>query len=891
MRSARALNNLRLWLTSGLFVCAAAPGFCAEPRSADSAATRVVHHFDFDERESGNLEEVPKYWTAIRGQRFPRFVLGTFDYEVGMVAPPSFHLASEGRNVAHRYSGPETRVRENSEYRVEGYIRADRLIHARACLSAQLLDTYGQPLANTLVRSRYVGGPGESVGWLKLELHLPAAPPEARTIGLTAWVLQGSAWDLSVPARRHIRRVDVYGGAWFDDITIHALPRVEISTSAAGNVLAPGGPQELRIILADQEDAELEARLSINDADGKLVETHQVSAITHGPVKAIKISVDHLPPGLYEARLDVHAGLTLNTSRQVTFARLSASHGQGVRNARPFGVLVEPQSRSVAAVELALLRHQVARSVKLPVWTGLPREPRTIAQRRATDRLLQALTQEGFALTGVFFGPPSAIVRADGPFPRPLIELLAGPQSAWLEHLASVVAPYASVFRWWQVGPDGRDNEADTEKLAKALTQFRDAMQRFITVPLLALPGTTELEPGGEMPPVQQLALAIGPETRPEWIETQIERYRALNYEHVSAFIRPLPPQRYLRLPRLANWAQRILMARHAGVDTVFVPQTWGVRETAYGEVTEPAEEYLILRTIADLIADAVPAPRSSKVSEVTCLAFHDRDWSVLALWDVQAPPEGSSFAIQLGGADRQIDLWGRSTPLEHDGHGRQIVKLSAMPVFVDGIDRSLIELRTAVSLTPDKVESGTELVQHTLEIANRGKRALSGELTLDGPDGWEITPRTLTFSVMPQKQVLQEVKVHYPHNEPARAHSILAKITLTEESYYLEVPLLIELGLKDVDVWGMATVEGSDLVLRHVVTNRSGELLHFRGAANVPGRERQYRPFSGMRPGDTQTVEYRFSKGANLAGTKVRLGLREMNDGSRTHALELIVP
>ncbi|MHC4698079.1 MAG: COG1470 family protein, partial [Planctomycetota bacterium] len=242
--------------------------------------------------------------------------------------------------------------------------------------------------------------------------------------------------------------------------------------------------------------------------------------------------------------------------------------------------------------------------------------------------------------------------------------------------------------------------------------------------------------------------------------------------------------------------------------------------------------------------------------------------------------------------ADRQIDLWGRATPLERDAHGRQVVKLSAMPVLVNNVDRSLMDLRTSISLTPDRVESGTELVRHTLEIANRGTRGLTGSVTLDGPrEGWKITPHTLTFSVMPQQSALQDLEVHYPHNEPAGTHSILAKTTLTGESYYLEVPLPVELGLKDVDVWGMATVEGPNLVLRHVVTNRSEELLHFRGAADVPGRERQYRPLSGLRPRDTQTVEYRFARGVNLTGVKVRLGLREMNDGPRTHTLELVAP
>ena len=54
---------------------------------------------------------------------------------------------------------------------------------------------------------------------------------------------------------------------------------------------------------------------------------------------------------------------------------------------------------------------------------------------------------------------------------------------------------------------------------------------------------------------------------------------------------------------------------------------------------------------------------------------------------------------------------------------------------------------------------------------------------------------------------------------------------------------------------------------------------------------ERLYRPVSDLRPGRTQAVEYRISNGAHLVGSKVRLGLLELNDGLRRHNLELIVP
>ncbi len=857
--------------------------------STGASSNRLLHRFDFDEKD--NLEALPKYWVPLRPADFPRFAHGSFDFEVGRQAPPSFHLASEGRNVAYHYAGPEARVRANTEYRVEGLVRSDRLKYARACLGAHFLDKRSRPLPGTLVRSRWVGGPDEPAGWTRIELHLSAAPPTAHTIGLHAWVLQEEKWRTVLPQRRHIIRTDVFGGAWFDDISIYTLPRVELTSSAAGNVLAPGRPQELRVVLADNDDTSLKGRLSISSVAGTVLAERSIPVVVGDEPMPVSVPVDNLLPGLYRARLDVLSGDELLITRTLTFARLAPLFREEGGLARPFGVVVEPRSRSDPSTELNLLINQAIRSVKLPVWTGLAESPPTAAKRRATDRLLQELAKNSFAITGVFFGPPAAIVLSDGAYPRPLIELLTDSPAAWQEHLAAVAAPYAGLFHWWQVGPDDGSVGPPPDKQALAVSQLRDAMRRFITVPLLGVPTSATVEPPAEKLPAEQLSIALGSDLHPDWLSVAIERFGELGYDRLSAFIEPLPPDQYRGRARLANWAQRIITARHAGAATVFVPQTWRVRDTAWGLLTEPTEEYLILRTIADVLAGAAPGQRLVLGPSVRCLAFHDGESTILAVWDPKAPPEGSRYMIQLGKAERQIDLWGRPTALQRAEDGRQIVQLTPMPVLIDGIERWLIDFRTSLGLQPRMVETGVELVTHTLTMANESRRAITGRVQIAVPESWDVSPPSFEVNLLPRGEGAHSVQIRYPHSAPAGVKEVLAKITLAGSGYYLEVPLSIELGLSDVDVSGLAVVQGKDLFLRHVVTNRSRDVLNFRGSTNVPGRERQYRPFSNLRPGDTQVVEYRISGGASLIGSKVRLGLLELNDGPRRHNLELTVP
>ena len=855
--------------------------------------TRVVHRFDFDERAAGNLEDVPKYWEPLRADGFSHFAYGSFDLEVGRLAPPSFHLVSEGRNVAYQYSGPETRVRANTDYRIEGYIRADRLRYARTCLSAHFIDKHGRSVRDSLVRSRYVGGPDDDDGWVRVQLHLAAAPREAHAISLVAWVLQRPLWSTSLPWGRHIPRNDVRGGAWFDDITIHALPHVQITTGTTSNVMAPGDTQELRVVLADDDPA-LAGSLSIRAADGALIETHPVPVMLDPSAGPVRFPVNHLPPGLYNARLDVYADDSPISSRRLAFARLSRLQQERQALARSFGVVLNPRFRCDPETELKLLQHLAVRSVKLPIWTGLAEYPSMAEQRHATARFLQELVKTGFAVTAVFRGPPSLIARNEGSSVRPLIELLSGDPTAWKEHLEAVVAPNAGAFRWWQVGSDPPPVDwppTSQEQLILAVTQLRNAIRPFMTMPRLSLPATTTVEPPARKLPVEQITLAIGAETQPDRFASQIDYFRKLGYEQVSAYVEPLPANQYRRLPRLADWARRVITARHSGADTVFVPQTWSVRESTEGQVAEPTEPYLVLRTIASLLADAIPGQHLRLTGNVHSLAFHDGESTILALWDSQAPPSGTQYAIQLGRADRQIDLWGHLTPLERDDSGRQIVRLTPTPVLIPGVERWLIDLRTSFALTPGHVESGTELMRHRVEMTHGGEGPVSGHVVLDPPDSWEVSPRHFSFSLMSQRASSHTVDVRYPHSEPVGENVIVAKITLSDGAYYLEVPLPVEIGVKDLEVWGQAVVARNELLLREVITNGSTEVLSFRGSASVPGHERQYRPISNLRPGDTQTIEYRFSDVDALIGRNARLVLREIDDGPRIHNLELRIP
>jgi hypothetical protein len=161
----------------------------------------------------------------------------------------------------------------------------------------------------------------------------------------------------------------------------------------------------------------------------------------------------------------------------------------------------------------------------------------------------------------------------------------------------------------------------------------------------------------------------------------------------------------------------------------------------------------------------------------------------------------------------------------------------------------------------------------------------------LQAPSGWQISPQRFAFRMPADIGRQQPVEIRYPPNEPAGRKEITAHVVFeTEPPYVLDIPLRFELGLDKIDVTGFTFREGSDLVVRQVVTNRSGGPVSFRSFAIAPGRSRQIRVVHNLKPGVTVNQEFRFKSGDELSQRTIRLGLREI-DGPRRHIIELEAP
>lgn len=880
----RTLVVLAAVLHGSFAILAPAKSPPAAPRA--EKAGRLIHHFDFDERAAGNLESLPRYWLPLQGDQFPRFTEGGFDNSVGRSAPPSFRLESMGRNVAYQYIGDEIPVRTENEYRVQGFMRAQDLRSARVCISACFLDEARQPILETTTRSPYLA-PQSTTEWTQFDLQLPAAPARARFLGLVAWILQDATWN--EPDAQRISLVDVHATAWFDDISIFRLPRVELETRVPGNVLLPRDSGTLWITLADPAHQSVVADLQITAADGSSVLRDQLEAPGFG-TKPIPVDVSRLPPGVYDARVEIAEAGNIIVARALRFAKIASSVGS-FRRAAAFGIALNPDHRAAAEIERSLLDLQPARGLKIPISAAPPAHGAGDSETRSAEKHLYELLRNQFFITGCLFLPDVSENSTEAP--GDLVAMLAGDRAAWESAIAEVVTPAANLFRWWQLGLDDDFRSVGDTRLVPAAGHLREVLGRYMSAPRIAATVSAVDQTPEARLPFEQITLTIPPGIGSDTIRERIAALKEQGYETVAAQVPPLPKDRFVRENRLSEWARRILVARHSGADIVYVPQPWHTRSTPLGTVVEPDEEYLLYRTMAEVLGDTPPdAIVPHEIPTIRCLAFRGAGRAVVAVWDESPSPARRLVPMQLGAsATRAIDLWGQSMPLRFDGDGRQLIEVSTTPILIDQVAPMFIDLARSISIEPSVVESGTDLLRQDLVLNCAAFGHSGGSGVVIAPHGIEVSPRSFSLSDCSEESLRIPLQVHYGHGESAGDKLFTVRLSLDSPASRVEVPLRVRVQLSDIEVSGRAVVERGDLLLRHTLRNHTQNVVHFRSIAGVPGRERQYRPIASLEPGESQTIEYRFRNAGDLIGRHVTLALRELNDGPRQHNLDIVVP
>jgi hypothetical protein len=170
---------------------------------------------------------------------------------------------------------------------------------------------------------------------------------------------------------------------------------------------------------------------------------------------------------------------------------------------------------------------------------------------------------------------------------------------------------------------------------------------------------------------------------------------------------------------------------------------------------------------------------------------------------------------------------------------------------------------------------------QRRFRFTNPYKQAVGGTVRLKAPAGWTLNPPTFTFTLNPGETFDRELTIEFPYNSFAGAKTINAEFVLQGDTNGFSVPIALNLGLSDVGMQTLALRDGDDVIVQQMISNYGDKPIDYNAFAIFPGQARQERLVTNLGAGRTTVKRYRFNAMKVEPGTRVRVGVKEM-EGSR---------
>lgn len=846
---------------------------------------RVLRTIDFEERNLGNAEELPMHWAKIAGADFPHYVNGRLTTDRSHGGKYSFRFDLNGGSLAYRYDPGQIRVITGAHYRVEGWVQTTVLAHAKARLTAYFTDLDGHPLADTIRHSElYAAGPGEPQ-WKQLSVELTPQTPEAACLVLEIGLLQPEQWERTTLGKRALYEQDIYGTAWFDDITVSQVPQVTLSTGRAGNIFRKSDPLRLQVLVNDRFTDDLAALLLIKDAQGNSVYQRSgaldmTTAEVLGPGrKRMSLLLPDLAPGWYEAMLVMTSQGQFVGQQTLDLVRLADEAPAMVPDSR-FGIIATELPFEGWNELPQILPFLGTGRVKLAVWS----KQGDIQQvdSAAFDDLLEQLAEMGITPTACLVDlPPSIAQRVGG---SDWTNLLKAPSEYWQPQLAYMLARHANHLERWQLGDDGTDafvnQPAMREVYARVYAEFAQLMQS----PDLAMPWPAWFELEGRLPAT--VALSVPPSVLPSQLPLYMQDLKGHEGHNLSISLQLLDRDQYGRQMQIRDLAQRVIYALAADARRIDLPLPFTVRREENQVVRQPKELLMVMRTLITTLGGTVYHGKLPLAEGVEAFLFEKNGQGILALWDRGNEPTVRQLAINLEAHPYALDLWGNTTPLARpteDGKGGTIaLTVGPTPIFLMGVDAQLAQLRASITLDRPLIESSFQPHTRHIRFINPYRQAIGGTFKLKAPPGWTVNPPTNVFTLNPGEVFDREITIEFPYNSFAGPKVIEAEFLVqAERNSTFTAPIVLNLGLSDVGMQSLAVRDGNDVLIQQIISNYGDRPINYSSFAIFPGQARQERLVTNLGPGRTTIKRYKFSNVKITPDATVRVGVKEL-EGTR---------
>jgi len=835
------------------------------------AAASEVLRYGFEEVEDQDFDGIPDDWVRRRGQDFPAYIRTEIDPNAGHDSLQSLHVRLNGGRLTY-YSpfNNGARVDSSFNYVFRGWVRTERLQNDAALISVSFLNHRKERL------QRFVTKPvtGTHKDWIRLDIGPLEPHPEARFILIGCHCVPGVEPDLK-------------GDVWFDDLWVGRLPRLKLGGDLKNRYVKPHTPITINAEVSGIEPGvTFELFMSVSDIKGRVIDRrNEPIFLPTGKVAEDKFNFPfrwHLPAqpnGHYQVQAHLDRNGKLMLLGETSFAVLEHATP---RSKGEFGWSLPSGWGELRPDELAFIASQGGiHWLKLPLW-----DSDLASGRTGVNDLLDELADQAIEPIGLLNVPPASIMKQFGRESVKASDVFTQSPEFWSSSVLAAVSKYSAGVEHWQLGDDDDAGLQTISNLERAAKQWRAAFDRSGRIPAIGL--AWQVPQDVAVPrDLGRSFLAVSPQVGIDDAQYQtLIAPSKLSDTQRWLTVKTLPPSEPVE-QRARHLVRSMVAARVAGVPVTFAADAIHSELGLIRRDGAPSPLYLPWRTSALALQGTKYVGSMKLRHQSTNHIFERSGEGIVVLMSVEPITE----SINLGDRVIQQEIWGQQTPLPRTD-GKQQIAVSSTPLFLTNCTVALPKWNLAIGFESTKLASMRGAQANAILGRNTFSRAVTAEVSIKLPRGWEANPETWSINVAPGETFRLPTEITLSDDASLGDTDVILDFQiLADRSEAIEVVRTLEVGLGDVviDVIDRRLDDGR-LELEQIVINNTkpDEILEFRCNLSVSGQKRQTRYVSGLRQGEDRKLYY-LPNAEALKGQELWLNLEQIN-GRRNLNKRLVI-
>ncbi len=915
----------------------AALSFVSDGNAADAVTAKTQHddnasashraqEWTFSRVDDVNFDEWPDEWQRKKGIRYPNYVkikIVSHDADLesrvqsldtAMVKawpqfremfpslgslPPSIADSILDRFLLVQLNGGNAAVQSPSiptsqlfQYRFTCRIMTEGLKHDTAHASLVFLDAKDREVL--VLNTPLTTG---TTAWQTLQIDRVRPPQQATTMCVRLTVV-GSEDGTQ----------DINGRIGIDDIRIEPFPQLQITTNQRFGIYNVGQPivATAKLLGMPVDTSIVEFRLLDHRGTELSRNRSPVSSELKDQARIEPTATWELPelaPGFYRIASSFSGDRSTSLETETTVAVIeslgrkgkageslsgsAAADGDGVDDRGPFGWSLPRGSQGIDSRELVdwLARLGVA-WLKYPVWTS----PEDAAGLERNATLMSRLQTAGIQTVGVLSTPPAADLPSyeiASPGDAVAANLFRDP-AVWKPRLEPIMNQLSLKVRKFQIGADDDHSFLGRPRLQELISVIRSGLQGFgqaIQV-TISWPWTEPTLLSNEA--TWQAANRTSSNTP----MTADELDAFLDGEAKEASGRgpqtwlcldPIDADRYDRNTRISDMVMRMAAVQKHPIELATIRDPFDARHGLLREDGRPSDLLLPWRTTSLLLGGTRYVGALQMQNDSNNQVFAGADRAVLMVWS----PTPRVEEIYLGEDVRQVDVWGRVTPvpmIQHAGHPAQQIVTGPMPIFLIGVDATLLAFRMSVAIAETELDSYLGQVQPlNVVYTNPTRDAMVGEMRIQHPESWQVDAPTRGWELLGGTSATQTFDVVLGNTALIGEYEIALNFQFqTTPAKEITVYRKVNVGVRGLSVKLTSRVTESDeLQVTMEMTNATSRSLSYDCMLFPPPGRQYQRRYVRAAPNETTTRDFFFSGGRELAGGRMLLRAIEQ-DGRR---------